>query len=362
VTPIERLAYDVGQAARVAWYFGHKRLAERQVDGAIDFGSVEGPLPSLQAILKDLYGLFERDRANVARGHYRMPHDLLPDPRQAFRVSQRFFRDFDVVQQRRNAGAHQEIFEAGGRGGDSAGAYPRYYLQNFHYQTDGWFSEHSAELYDFQVEVLFNGGADAMRRQALLPLAGFLRDKRIADQPMLDLATGTGRFLTFVKDNYPRLPVTALDLSVPYLDKARRNLARWSWCDFVQAPAEQLPFANDSLALVSCIYLFHELPRKIRHQVAAEVARVLRPGGRLIFIDAFQKGDRPAFEGLLELFPISHHEPYFADYVSHDLTELFGAAGLTHQGSEMAFMSKVAVFDKQPAGAGPNHASELRRS
>ena len=33
---------------------------------------------------------------------------------------------------------------------------PRYYMQNFHYQTDGWMSEGSAELYDFQVEVLFN--------------------------------------------------------------------------------------------------------------------------------------------------------------------------------------------------------------
>jgi len=261
------------------------------------------------------------------------------------RVSRRFFADFDVVQRRRTDGGHQEVFEATGK----ASAYPRYYLQNFHYQTDGWFSADSAELYDFQVEVLFNGGADAMRRQALLPLGAFLKDKRIADQPMLDLATGTARFLSFVKDNYPRLPVTALDLSLPYLAKARRNLARWSWCDFVQAPAEQLPFADGSLAVVSCVYLFHELPRKVRHQVAAEIARVLRPGGRLIFVDAFQKGDRPAFEGLLELFPISHHEPYFTDYTGHDLTEVFGAAGLAHRGSEMAFMSKVAVFDKLPA-------------
>ena len=32
---------------------------------------------------------------------------------------------------------------------------------------------HSAALYDFQVEVLFKGGADAMRRQALLPVAEY---------------------------------------------------------------------------------------------------------------------------------------------------------------------------------------------
>ena len=45
--------------------------------------------------------------------------------------------------------------------------YPDYYLQNFHHQTDGYLSDHSAELYDLQVDILFNGAADAMRRRIL---------------------------------------------------------------------------------------------------------------------------------------------------------------------------------------------------
>ena len=44
---------------------------------------------------------------------------------------------------------------------------------------------------------------------------------------MTDLACGTGRFLSFVKDNYPRLQVTALDLSQPYIEKARDDLRAW---------------------------------------------------------------------------------------------------------------------------------------
>ena len=48
--------------------------------------------------------------------------------------------------------------------------YPDYYLQNFHHQTDGYLSEHSAEIYDLQVEILFNGTADAMRRRVIAPL------------------------------------------------------------------------------------------------------------------------------------------------------------------------------------------------
>ena len=55
--------------------------------------------------------------------------------------------------------------------------YPTYYLQNFHFQTGGWLTEESAKLYDTQVEILFGGAADAMRRIALGSLARALKGK-----------------------------------------------------------------------------------------------------------------------------------------------------------------------------------------
>ena len=61
----------------------------------------------------------------------------------------------------------------------SASGYPRYYLQKFHFQSDGYLSGASAERYDHQVEVLFGGGAAAMRRQALVPLKAALPGARL---------------------------------------------------------------------------------------------------------------------------------------------------------------------------------------
>ena len=132
--------------------------------------------------------------------------------------------------------------------------------------------------------MLFNGAADAMRRQALVALAGHLKGRRLADQPLLDVACGTGRFLCMVKHNWPRLPVVGLDLSRPYLAKARRSLAPWSWARLVEGEAERLPFADASFAVVASTYLFHELPRQVRAAVAREMARVLRPGGLVVFV------------------------------------------------------------------------------
>ena len=112
------------------------------------------------------------------------------------------------------------------------------------------------------------------------------------------------------------------------------------------AGAEALPFADASFDLVSCVYLFHELPRRVRERAAAEFARVLRPRGCLVLVDSFQCGDEPGFDGLLELFPLAYHEPYFADYVRYDLRALFEGVGLQPIGAERAHMSKIMTFVK----------------
>jgi len=62
---------------------------------------------------------------------------------------------------RRNTKIFREIETAG---------YPSYYA-NFHHQTNGYFSDLSANLYDLQVEILFGGSADAMRRRIIAPYA-----------------------------------------------------------------------------------------------------------------------------------------------------------------------------------------------
>ena len=184
------------------------------------------------------------------------------------------------------------------------------------------------------------------RRQALVPLHDLFSRVPAAEARLVDIACGTGRFLASVKENYPRLDVTAVDLSPNYLAAARELLRPWSRVRCTQAAAEALPLPDDSVDAVTCIYLFHELPRKIRAQAAAEFARVLKPGGRLVFEDSIQMGDNPPMDGLLELFPIGFHEPYYADFVRQDLTELFTGAGLMPAGDQVAFMSKILVFDK----------------
>jgi len=108
-----------------------------------------------------------------------------------------------------------------------------------------------------------------------------------------------------------------------------------------------MPLADSSVDIVSCIFLYHELPPEVRLQVTAEIARVLKPGGLFLFMDSLQMGDKPGYDGLLEAFPHRFHEPYYEHYATDDLEGMFTAAGLEAQTTNAPFLSKLMVRVKR---------------
>ncbi|MBO6783573.1 MAG: methyltransferase domain-containing protein [Alphaproteobacteria bacterium] len=343
-TGLDRLAYTASQAARFGWFYSQYRRAQRRVSPAMRKADVPEGMPTTRDLLSALFELFRTDLANIEAGHYAMPPDMWPRPDRVLRTNRDFFRDLSAVDRRRRAQSGDEIFR---RTRDDDLPYPRYFLQNFHFQSDGYLSDESAAIYDYQVEILFSGGADAMRRQALVPLSAYLRGRSVSQARMLDVACGTGRLLGFTRDAHPLLRLAGIDLSPNYVAQARRRALRGlSAPAFLVGNAETLPFADESQDIVSNVFLFHELPPKVRRIVAREMARVLKPGGLLLHVDSLQTGDRPAFDPLLGFFPQAYHEPYYASYVATDLDALFEDAGLTVRSHTPAFLSKVSVYAK----------------
>jgi ubiquinone/menaquinone biosynthesis C-methylase UbiE len=163
---------------------------------------------------------------------------------------------------------------------------------------------------------------------------------------LLDVGCGTGRFLDFAKQTWPRLPAIGIDMSEAYVAEARRHLRRWGWIDCLVGKGEGLPLPDASQDAVTSIFMFHELPPPVRRAVFAEMARVLKRGGRLVILDSLQLGDEPDYDGMLELFPQNYHEPYYAGYIREDFRALAAACGLAHVRDVKAFVSKVMVFDK----------------
>lgn len=334
-----------GNMVRFGWYMGINWLAQRVSDrssGARQEVHRKHPVPSREDLLSDLRELFRADAALVrdrlAVADAAEPAHGVMDHMARLRG---MFADLGDATKRRQSGDARTVKELA----DVAGV-PDYFAQDFHFQKGGYLGEESARLYDVQVETLFYGAASAMRRMAMRPLAEAVRGRDQRDVALLDVACGTGRLLREIRLQYPAMRLTGLDLSPAYLREAERHMAGLRRVALIEANAEEIPLASGSQDIVTTVFLFHELPGEVRRRVAREMSRVLKRGGRLIFIDSIQMGDRPGWDGMLETFPQRYHEPYYRHYAIDDLEQVFTEAGLGAEATSTAFLSKMMVRRK----------------
>jgi len=334
-------AQAAGQAVRFGLYLGLNRIVDWRTNalGRAPAEKPRGPIPSQAELLRDLMGVLMQDAAAVRDGLYPPMSDEPPLPVQLKRIRD-MLADLPSALARRNA---RDATTAEAATSDDL---PDYFVQDFHFQTGGYLTDDSAKLYDLQVETLFYGAAGAMRRQALRPIAAFMHGRDQRQVRLLDVACGTGRFLRAVRLAYPAMKLSGLDLSRPYLEEARRHLKDLRPVEWLAANAETIPLDDASQDIVTTVFLFHELPPEVRRRVVAEMARVLKPGGLLVFVDSLQMGDRPGWDGLLEAFPARFHEPYYRHYAIDDLDGVFRDVGLEAVQQSTAFLSKMMVRRK----------------
>ena len=361
---LTKLAYQTFQDSKNYFGLGHKAIATR-LRQLLKPG-IEVELQSLspaflEGITRRRAELLEADWEDAEAGIY--PKNLLFDNPWAdfFQYYPAVWFDlpqiWNRVEKKETQTFAQDI---------DTSRFPRYYLQNFHHQTDGYLSELSANLYDIQVELLFGGTADAMRRRILAPLhqglatmqtaqAGTQADRisvKAVQQPkVLDVACGTGRTLKMIREVFPEVSLFGLDLSPAYLRKANQTLTETPGTlpQLVQGNAEEMPYRDNYFDGVTCVFLFHELPGPIRQQIMNEAFRVTKPGGTFIICDSIQMIDTPELEPMMSNFPTLLHEPYYRDYTQDNLEHRLETAGFTEITTQLHFVSKYWVARKPVA-------------
>ncbi|MES2857206.1 MAG: class I SAM-dependent methyltransferase [Bdellovibrionota bacterium] len=287
--------------------------------------------------------LIQNDVDSIVRGDY--PIEVLKPENPVAHLRRMPRMLLDAVELMRRKGKH-EAHNFSPEASDLLSELPEYYRRNFHYQGDGYLSEASADLYEHQVEILFGGTADAMRRLILAPLKKHFGSTDGRDLKFLEIGAGTGRATRFVRLAFPKAKIVAVDLSAPYLKKAQVSLADFPRHDFVEADAAVLPFLDESFDAVYSVFMFHELPREERSRIVEESKRVLKPGGFIGIVDSLQLDDDPELNGPLKDFPRDFHEPFYKDYIKHPLEDLFDEKGLKDRETGIGFFSKVISAKK----------------
>ncbi|GAB4549011.1 MAG: class I SAM-dependent methyltransferase [Pleurocapsa sp.] len=343
---LTKLAYQSLQESKKIFSLVHKQISDRLSDTFVpQRKSKTKPLSTdtLKQLQQKVQQLQEVDWEDAQKGVY--PTSLLFDSSWSdfFRYYPEVWLDLPKIWQKLQNKEYQKFDLQIDRQG-----YPAYYLQNFHYQTDGYLSDLSANLYDLQVEILFNGAADAMRRRILAPLKQGL--SRFSDIPnsqlkVLDVACGTGRTLRMIRGALPQVSLYGTDLSPAYLRKANQLLSEipGELPQLLQANAEELPYRDNYFHGITSVFLFHELPSEVRQRVIEQSFRVLKPGGIFIICDSIQVNDSPEFQTMMDNFPAMFHEPYYKNYTIDNFQERLEKAGFIDLQTENHFASKYWV-------------------
>ena len=137
-----------------------------------------------------------------------------------------------------------------------------------------------AARYDRVNRVLSLGLDQGWRRRTVRAL-------ELGEHPrVLDVATGTGDLALAIADARPHGTVVGLDPSPGMLAIARQKVARRALADrvsLVEGDAQQLPYANCAFDAATIAFGIRNVPD--RALALRELARVVRPGGRVAILE-----------------------------------------------------------------------------
>ncbi|WP_442579016.1 class I SAM-dependent methyltransferase [Mesorhizobium sp. ASY16-5R] len=145
----------------------------------------------------------------------------------------------------------------------------------------------------------------------------------------LDLGAGGGHVSYVMARHAAR--VTAADLSSEMLAAVRATALQKGLgnIETVQAPAEKLPFDDASFDFLGCRYSAHHW----RDFVGGlrQARRVLKSGGRAVFIDAFASG-QALFDTHLQAVELLRDTSHVRDYTAAEWIGALGRAGFALAG------------------------------
>jgi ubiquinone/menaquinone biosynthesis C-methylase UbiE len=111
---------------------------------------------------------------------------------------------------------------------------------------------------------------------------------------VLDVGCGTGTLAMELARRVGRAGrVAGVDPGTRQIARASSKAARRNVpIEFQIGVIEQLPFPDQTFDVVFSTLMMHHLPASLKRQGLAEIARVLKPGGRLVIADFKRKQER----------------------------------------------------------------------
>jgi SAM-dependent methyltransferase len=148
---------------------------------------------------------------------------------------------------------------------------------------------------------------------------------------VLDLGCSFGALTRALRAVFTDAEVTGIDLSAPALTYAHQLAAQQRQdITYAQRDAAATGYADASFDLIGAFLLLHEVPDDVRTAIVAEAFRLLRPGGRLIFLDIPPYRALEPVEAFFQSFDgRGNGENFWESFLVSDFPAVLAAAGFT---------------------------------
>lgn len=176
--------------------------------------------------------------------------------------------------------------------------YPLYYTQPFHgYDTGNlnWKAAHEVEAASLSISSTYYEGIDPITSQDYMRFNFTKHIRKYAEEnhiqnyisTILDAGSSTGVSTEFLYRSFPDSQmIHGMELSPYFISVAEMNRKRKKYpLHYIHGNIQSIPFKDESISLIVCSFVFHEVPSEVITDILREFYRVLRPNGIIAVMD-----------------------------------------------------------------------------
>lgn len=163
---------------------------------------------------------------------------------------------------------------------------------------------------------------------------------------ILNITYNTKHTLLQLNHTLPNAQLYNINLNPFYIQKTHHTLTKIPKINLLIENTKKLPFQNKTFDNTTSTFLFHKLPKTIKHHIIQETTHILKPNNIFIILNSTQLSNNSKLNTFLTTFHKLYHKPYFKNYLNNNLNQILTKNKFTIKNNKPQLFSKQIITIK----------------